>query len=57
VDTVIHELLHAMLHVVDSKLTEKQEETTVTQLAHGLVELMQRNPQLFVWAFHRLESE
>lgn len=57
VDTVIHELLHAMLHNVDTPLSTKQEETTVTQLAHGLVELIQRNPHLLRWFELRLKED
>lgn len=56
-DTVIHELLHAILHNVDTPLTTKHQETTVTQLAHGLVELIQRNPHLLRWLQERLQEE
>ena len=49
VDTVLHELLHAILHNTTTTLTTKQEETVVTQLANGLVELIGRNPELMEW--------
>jgi len=57
VDTVIHELLHAMLHNVNTSLSEKQEEHTVTTLAHGLVEMIQRNPHLLRWFETRLRGD
>ena len=55
-DTVAHELLHAILHNADTPLSTKQEETTITQIAHGLVELIQRNPHLIRWIESRLRE-
>lgn len=49
VDTVLHELLHAMLHNATTTLTTKQEEVLVTQLSHGMTELINRNPELMEW--------
>lgn len=56
VDTVIHECLHAMMHNTGNVLKHKEEEQVVTLLAHGIVELMQRNPHLMEWCYERLRG-
>ncbi len=57
VDTVLHELLHAMLHNTTTTLTTKQAETVITQLAHGLTELIDRNPEFMEWIDSQLREE
>ncbi len=55
--TVLHELLHAMFHNSSTPLTTKQEETAVTQLAHGLTELISRNPEFMEWVDTQLRED
>ena len=57
VDTVLHECLHAMMHNTGNVLKHKDEEQVVTLLAHGLVELIQRNPHLLRWIESRLKED
>lgn len=44
-DTLLHEVLHAVWR--ERGLAEEDEESTVTNLAHGLISLMRDNPAFF----------
>jgi hypothetical protein len=47
VDTLIHELLHALFFVGD--IRSKREETIVTRLATGLTQVLRDNPGFRTW--------
>lgn len=61
VNTVLHELLHAMFklrRLKDARELEKDEmeEHLVENLANDLVELYRRNPRLLQWVDHELHG-
>lgn len=47
VDTILHELLHAIIYVLDFKNLFKDEENAVRKLALGLTTVMKDNKKLF----------
>lgn len=47
-DSFLHEILHGIYHVTGLS-DEDNEERTVTALAHGLIEFIQRNPRAVAW--------
>lgn len=49
VDTVLHEVLHAILHGMGVQLSEAVEEKFVLATASGLVGVLQDNPQFAKW--------
>jgi hypothetical protein len=49
VDTVLHEVLHAILHGMGVQLPEATEEKFVLATASGLVGVLQDNPQFARW--------
>lgn len=44
-DTILHEVLHAIVHNYLYDIEEEEE--IVTQMAHGLVQVMRDNPKFF----------
>jgi hypothetical protein len=48
-DTLMHEILHAALHVGRTNLTENQEEKVVAALAPLLLDILRRNPQVLAY--------
>jgi hypothetical protein len=49
VDTVLHEVLHAILHGMGVQLSEAVEEKFVLAAASGLISVLQDNPQFSRW--------
>jgi hypothetical protein len=50
VNTVIHEILHALIYVFDMEFdSSKKEECLVTKMANGLQTLLLDNPELLKW--------
>ena len=45
-DTLIHEVLHAICHNYIPDVDDSDEEKVVTQIAHGLTQVIRDNPQL-----------
>lgn len=57
VDTVIHELAHAILfEYMETHLTKKLEEKVVTAIANGLTDIMINNKKLIYWFLVQLEN-
>lgn len=48
-DTVLHEILHAILHGMGVQLSEAMEEKFVLASASGLLGVLQDNPQFAKW--------
>ncbi|MBY4728630.1 MULTISPECIES: hypothetical protein [Burkholderia] len=49
VDTVLHEILHAILYGMGVQLSEAVEEKFVLATASGLISVLQDNPQFAKW--------
>lgn len=50
VNTILHEILHAVIYVFDIEFdTNKKEECLVTKMANGLHTLLSDNPDLMRW--------
>ncbi|SMG43139.1 hypothetical protein [Paraburkholderia susongensis] len=48
-DTVLHEILHAILHGMGVQLSEAVEEKFVLATASGLISVLQDNPKFSKW--------
>lgn len=48
-DTVLHEIMHAILHMQGRENDPAVEETFVRPLATGIIGVMQDNPELAAW--------
>ena len=57
VDTLLHEIIHAMFHNAGNPLSTKMEEVVTTILPHAFVELWQRNPYLIQWIEESLRGD
>ena len=57
VDSVLHELSHAILYSQGRENGGRVEETYVRALATGLAAALSDNPELSAWLFQRLHSE
>jgi hypothetical protein len=56
-NTVLHELLHAALHLGHVSLEDDKEEQVVTVLGNAITELWKRNPSLISYLQERLCSD
>lgn len=54
VDTLIHEILHALWYEYQMCEDGEEEETCVGKLASGLTKVMKRNPALLDWIKEQL---
>lgn len=54
INTIVHELLHAIVSVQGDHFEDDQEEKIVRCMANGLIELIQDNPHLFEWLIENL---
>lgn len=57
VDTVIHELFHAILYAQGREYAGKTEETYVRALATGFAGVLKDNPKFLNWLSHRLKNQ
>jgi hypothetical protein len=59
VDTLLHELLHAVWHNTDlrGEIGKNLEERVIRNLTSGLVALFRDNPQLLKWIVKRLSGK
>ena len=55
INTLIHELLHAVFHTQGIKLDRDTEETVVNSTANGLTALIRDNPRLIHYILDQLE--
>lgn len=55
-DTVLHEVMHAILYCQGREYGEEVEETYVRALATGLIATLQDNPQFAQWLSKRADS-
>lgn len=46
-DSVLHETLHAIVHNYIFQINNCHEEEIVTQMTHGLIQVMRDNPKFF----------
>jgi hypothetical protein len=46
-DSIVHEVLHGIWHMMDLGMDDAEEEHIITVLATGLVTVMADNPTLF----------
>lgn len=58
VNTIIHEILHAIVYVFDIEFdSAKKEECLVTKMANGIHTLMLDNPELLKWLLESCKKE
>ncbi|MFN4975282.1 MAG: hypothetical protein ACK5GV_08565 [Bacteroidota bacterium] len=58
VNTIIHEILHAVVYMFDIDFdTAKKEECLVTKMANGLHTLILDNPELLKWLVESCKNE
>lgn len=48
-DTLLHEILHALDHELDTRMTERQ----IRLMATGLLPTARANPEIFKWLMER----
>jgi hypothetical protein len=58
VDTLIHEVLHAVAEEYNVKFkSSQQEESVVSEFAHGLKDVFKNNPNFLHWMLSKFNSE
>jgi hypothetical protein len=56
-NTILHEIFHAVFRVWDVKMKAKEEELTVERLTNGLVSVLIDNPKLGTWINKIIKTE
>lgn len=55
-DTLLHELIHSIIHEYKIKLDGRKEESLVTKISNGFTDVFSKNPNLLPWLVRQLEQ-